>query len=215
MRNAEKPPPLAVDEDEERSTKKVKNRENEETMTSNEGGVPKSFKSTLMEGEESMIIEMTNEKEIEVGLDDLSRSIKDNLTAIDFSDRVRKEMAEAMDNTIMVRLLGKMISFRTLENANSITVNMNASLSETASPESNDAAGPWIHASRHVRRTKTKITDTGDNKADSQGPSFHNKSRFEVLADENLENLSVNDSSKSKKYGEPNKEVSNGKLLLG
>ncbi|KAK9158832.1 hypothetical protein Scep_005406 [Stephania cephalantha] len=103
----------------------------------------------------------------------------------------------------------------TRENANSITENMNASLPETASPESNDAAGPWIHASRHVRRTKTKITDTGDNKADSQGPSFHNKSRFEVLADENLENLSVNDSSKSKKYGEPNKEVSNGKLLLG
>ncbi|KAK9099711.1 hypothetical protein Scep_023141 [Stephania cephalantha] len=97
----EKPPPLAVAEDEERSTKKVKNRENEETMTKNEGDFPKSFKGTLMEGEDSMMIEMTNEKEIEVGVHDLSRSIKDNLTAIDFSDRVRKEMAEAMDNTIM------------------------------------------------------------------------------------------------------------------
>ncbi|KAK9149340.1 hypothetical protein Scep_008097 [Stephania cephalantha] len=79
MRNAEKPPPLAVVEDEERSTKKVKNRENEETMTRNEGDVPKSFKGTLMEGEDSMMIEMTNEKEIEVGVHDLSRSIKDNL----------------------------------------------------------------------------------------------------------------------------------------
>ncbi|KAK9086385.1 hypothetical protein Syun_028779 [Stephania yunnanensis] len=98
----------------------------------------------------------------------------------------------------------------TRDNADSIIVNMNDSLPQTASPDSNDAVGPWIHASRHMRRTKMKITDTGGIKADSRGPSFQNKSRFDVLADDNLENVSVIDSSKPKKFGEPNKELLKG-----
>ncbi|KAK9088938.1 hypothetical protein Scep_028020 [Stephania cephalantha] len=80
-----KPFPITLREEEERSTKKVKNKQIEVGSLNSNTISPMSFKDTV-----------------------------DNVPTITFSDRVRKEMAQAMDGTIMVRLLGKTLSFQTM-----------------------------------------------------------------------------------------------------
>ncbi|KAK9133451.1 hypothetical protein Scep_012979 [Stephania cephalantha] len=81
----EKSPPPTLAEEEERCTKKVKNRE-----------------------EDPMLAEIKIEEE------DVMIGSKDEVTEIKFSDKVRTLMSQSMELTVMVKLLGGSISYRAL-----------------------------------------------------------------------------------------------------
>ncbi|KAK9104620.1 hypothetical protein Scep_021464 [Stephania cephalantha] len=95
------PSPITLPEEEERSTKKVKNKQIEVGSLNYNTISLMSFKNIVGSIEDVVMVETSSSKDIVVGNDDLMRGVKDNVTTITFSDRVHKEMEQAMDGTVM------------------------------------------------------------------------------------------------------------------
>ncbi|KAK9112248.1 hypothetical protein Scep_019767 [Stephania cephalantha] len=65
-----------------------------------------SIRDIVQNNEDDMMTGITVGNEIEIWMEDIR--------SISFSERVRKQIVEAMDSTIMVRLLSRTVSFRTM-----------------------------------------------------------------------------------------------------
>ncbi|KAK9089040.1 hypothetical protein Scep_028122 [Stephania cephalantha] len=112
----EKLPPPELSEEKNRSTKKVKNKHDPDPGVRVDGGFNSSFKDDMMqEGTESEE-EPFDQYDIEICSDHYKREKEDNLVRLHFTKEVQGKLDDRMNNTLIVRVLGKNIGFKILFN---------------------------------------------------------------------------------------------------
>ncbi|KAK8482394.1 hypothetical protein V6N11_033154 [Hibiscus sabdariffa] len=80
---------------------------------------PSSYKDTLL-GDQNCVNpsddDFLDEEDIELQDGDVTRGMEDGLVKIDFSDRVHKLAVKSLDQTIVIKVLGRRIGYSTLRN---------------------------------------------------------------------------------------------------
>ncbi|KAK9018022.1 hypothetical protein V6N11_001012 [Hibiscus sabdariffa] len=79
--------------------------------------LPPSYKESLMKDSESTFCDADaffDDEDVEILEGDVSRSLVDGIISIDFSDRVRSLAEKSLDQTLVVKLLGRRIGYNTL-----------------------------------------------------------------------------------------------------
>ncbi|KAK8528300.1 hypothetical protein V6N12_074831 [Hibiscus sabdariffa] len=78
---------------------------------------PPSYKESLMKDIESTMHDIDasfDDEDVEIQEGDVTRSLVDGIISIDFSDRVRSLVEKSLDQTLVVKLLGRRIGYTTL-----------------------------------------------------------------------------------------------------
>ncbi|KAK9083024.1 hypothetical protein Scep_029495 [Stephania cephalantha] len=111
--------PLAppIPEDEERSTKKVKNKKTVEEVNKASFDISNltSFRDIIAQ-HRSALQEQQEGEDPPLSPDDVFRNKTSRPVKLNFSERVQTSMNEAMKKCVMIRVLGKGISYTTLSN---------------------------------------------------------------------------------------------------
>ncbi|KAK9159740.1 hypothetical protein Syun_006081 [Stephania yunnanensis] len=126
MRKPEAPP---IPEDEERSTKKVKNKRTVEEVNKTSFNISNltSFRDIIAQ-HRNALQEQQEGEDPPLSPDDFVRNKTSRPVKLNFSERVQTKMNEAMKKCVMIRVLGKGISYMTLSNRIKLLWNLKGSL---------------------------------------------------------------------------------------
>ncbi|KAK9150310.1 hypothetical protein Syun_008619 [Stephania yunnanensis] len=140
----------------------VENREDPDINGVGDAWFTRSFKESLVPND----IDPDNgctPGEIEVLPEEVTRTIENNVDHVKFADRVRERMILSMQHTVVVKLLGRYIGFRSLTERREMDttpgdpheVSVGGTMvqspgvdDQVATPLDNDALRSWIHAAR-------------------------------------------------------------------
>lgn len=104
-------PSSGNEENARRATKKVKNRDE---SLAEDGGSGGSFRDVLLNQTKSESGGEDLATKIEIGEEDVRVTFEGNTPVVEFSDKIRGMVAQAMQRSVVVRLLGNGIKLRTM-----------------------------------------------------------------------------------------------------